>query len=106
MSLVSGLTNKRENKKPYSGTFLGTFLCSLQALFLRIFQASEGKREASEERQTRPTGKGARACPVSAVSSSPEKREKKRLFSKLTLCGHLAYQCKICKVRLDLLVFL
>ena len=83
MSLVSGLTNKRENKKPYSGTFLGTFLCSLQALFLRIFQASEGKREASEGRQTRPTGKGARACPVSAVSSSPEKREKKRLFSKL-----------------------
>ena len=76
MSLVLGLTNKRENRKPYSGTFLVTYLCSLQALLFRIFQASEGKREASEERQTQATVKGVRACPVSAVSSSPEKREK------------------------------
>ena len=30
-----------------------------QALFVRVFSASEGKRKASEERETRATGEGA-----------------------------------------------
>ena len=45
----------------------------MQALFSRLFQANEGKREASEERQIRGIGKG--AFHYRFVLYSPEKGE-------------------------------
>lgn len=45
----------------------------MQALFSRLFQASEGKHEAIEERQTRGIGKG--AFHYRFVLYSPEKGE-------------------------------
>ena len=83
----------------------------MQAFFRLFLQASEGKRKASEERQTRGMGKGALHCRF--VLHSPEKGEEiastflqSKSFieshknkSKRTLCTLCGFQ--ECKALLD-----
>lgn len=57
------------------------------ALFFHVFQASEGKRETSEERETRATGEDTCLALLARFAlRSPEKTQKKKIIITKNAC--------------------